>query len=187
MADGQLDVRSSPASETEGELVDLECFRRRLLVFAARRLRNWSDAEDVVQEVLRRTLEALRTDRIRDLQALPSFLYQTATHVCQDHHRRIGKEGRALRRIGEVEPKVAADDPLASLIASQRIAEVRKGLDALKAEDRDLLLLSYAQSLRTADIARQLNLSEVNVRVKRHRALERLAAFIGARRSPNRG
>ena len=72
-------------------------YRERLILFAARRLKNRAAAEDAAQETLRRVLDALRQGRVRDLQALPAFTFETARHVCQ-HMRLPGGEQQQLRR-----------------------------------------------------------------------------------------
>src|SRR6516162_596478 len=61
--------------DPDQQLADLALrFSERLTLFAARRLRDRNAAEDVAQEALRRTLEALRAGRIENELALPGFL-----------------------------------------------------------------------------------------------------------------
>jgi RNA polymerase sigma-70 factor (ECF subfamily) len=168
----------------------VEQFRDRLRLFAARRLRDWSAAEDVAQEALKRTLEALRGGRILNREALPGFVFQTALHICQHHARSAGREGRALRRFASDGRAAAAPDspnPLQALLSSERQAEVREALDRLEVDDRRILSLSYVEGLETAEIARRLRMTDGNVRVRRHRALNRLAELLGVTRGAPRG
>ena len=164
----------------------MEAFRQRLIYFAARRLRNFADAEDVAQETIRRAIEALQERRLEKPEALPSFLFQTAVHVCQRKYRSAGRESRALRRFGASVPESGPEDPLGSLISQERRASVRAAIERLDAEDRELLSLTYAEGLRAAEIARRLQISEGNVRVRRHRALGRLAEILGVTRGTGR-
>ena len=184
------DSRGRPSDPVPVEPVrtaqDVEAFRERLLYFAARRLRNFSDAEDVAQETIRRAIEALEAGRLEKPEALPSFLFQTAIHVCQRRYRSAGRESRALRRFGASVPESGPDDPLGSLISEERRASVRTALERLDAEDREILSLTYADGLRGAEIARRLHISEGNVRVRRHRALGRLAEILGVTRGEGR-
>ena len=165
---------------TETIATTLEEFRDRIRVFAARRLRDWAEAEDVAQEALRRALEAFHAGRIVNPDALPAFLYQTAVHICQHRDRSAGREARALRRVGASSEPVRADaaGPLETLISAERQAAVRQALDRLDTGDRELLTMSYADALEAAEIGRRLNLSAGNVRVRRHRALRRLAELL---------
>ena len=120
---------SPPAKDAAGRTVqDVEAFRERLLYFAARRVRNFADAEDVAQETIRRGIEALQAGRIEKLESLPSFLFQTAVHVCQRRYRSAGRESKALRRFGATSPE-APDDPLGSLISEERRDQVRQALE----------------------------------------------------------
>jgi RNA polymerase sigma-70 factor (ECF subfamily) len=169
--------------ETESDALAAELsdrFRERLRFFAARRLRDRDAAEDVAQEVLRRTLEALRGGRVENREALPAFLFQTARHVCMQWSRSEGRRGRAFSRLesesAEADP---SQDPLAGLITEERREKVREAFEHLGPGDREVLRLSYVEGLGAEEIAGQLNLTAGAVRVRRHRALNRLAEIMG--------
>jgi RNA polymerase sigma factor (sigma-70 family) len=172
---------SPPAEAADRELTDLTLkFRERLRLFAARRLRDRDAAEDVAQEALRRTLEALRAGRIINREALPAFLYQTAENICLHSHRSSGRKNRAFALFGfSVEGRQAGPDPLTSLIDEERRARVRQALGRLEPEDRELLNLVYAQDLDAAEVGRRLSATPGAVRVRKHRAIQRLAAILG--------
>jgi len=175
---------SEPGTATESDDVaaGLERFRNRLRYFAARRLRDWAEAEDVAQEALRRALEAMKAGRIANPAALPAFLFQTALHICQHRSRSVGREGRALRLAGAEFADVGrtdADDPLGALISEERRLAVHRALGQLDEGDRELISLTYGEALASAEIGRRLSLSEGNVRVRRHRALRRLGELLG--------
>jgi RNA polymerase sigma factor (sigma-70 family) len=59
----------------------------------------------------------------------------------------------------------------ADLVAS---LDVRRALSGLDREDRDLLIGHYWQDLPNSELAMQLGLAEVTVRVKLHRLRRRL-------------
>ena len=174
------------ASEADQIVRDVEAMRERLLYFAARRLRSFADAEDAAQETIRRAIEALQAGRIEKPASLASFLFQTALHVCQRRYRSAGREAKALRRFGASSPESAPDDPLGALLSEERRAAVRGALERLDAEDREVLTLTYGDSLPSGDIARRLGTTEGNVRVRRHRALGRLARLLGVTRRAGR-
>lgn len=162
-------------------------FRERLRYFAARRLRDRDAAEDVAQEVLRRTLEALRAGRVENQEALPAFLFQTARNVCMQWGRSEGRKGRAFDRLEsqstEADP---ADDPLAGLISAERREKVRAAFEQLGSGEREVLSLSYVEGLDAAEIATRLHLTAGAVRVRRHRALHRLAEILDVTKRPER-
>jgi RNA polymerase sigma-70 factor (ECF subfamily) len=170
----ERDTAPAGTSDPDGLAADLAVrFRERLRLFAARRVYDLAAAEDVAQEALRRTLEALRAGRIPDTERLPGFVFETARHICMHHGRGRGREARALARMG---PQDAPDDdPLQALISAERQAAVRRALQRLARGDRDLLRMMYTEGLEAAEAARRLLVSPEAVRVRKHRALRRLA------------
>ena len=173
--------RYGQETETDALAVELsERFRERLRFFAARRLRDRDAAEDVAQEVLRRTLEALRAGKVENREALPAFLFQTARNVCMQWGRTEGRKARAFTPMkGEGTEPETEEDPLADLISEERREKVRTAFEHLGSGDREVLRLSYVESLGAEEIANRLNLTPGAVRVRRHRALNRLAEILG--------
>jgi RNA polymerase sigma-70 factor, ECF subfamily len=170
----ERDSDAAGAPDADALAADLaRRFRERLRLFAVRRVRNAAAAEDVTQEALRRTLEALRAGRIESIDRLPGFVFETARNVCMHHGRGREREARALSRLGPGDPP--PPDPLQALISSQRQAAVRRGLDRLAPGDRELLELMYREGLDAQEVASRLLVSAEAVRVRKHRALRRLA------------
>lgn len=185
------DGRGSPPERPDGSDHDahaetLERFRNPLRLFAARRTGDWTAAEDIAQEAICRTLEALRNGKVRNAAALPGFVFQTALHVCMHHGSAAGRENRALTRFS-ASPGPSAVDPLSDLISEERREQVRAALERLDEEDRAVLSLTYVEAASTSEIGRRLNLTEGNVRVRRHRALKRLGEILGVTRQVKRG
>jgi RNA polymerase sigma-70 factor (ECF subfamily) len=152
-------------------------------------LRNWTEAEDVAQEAVRRALESMQTGKMENPAALPAFLFQTATHICQHRALSAGRESKALRRLASDVPVLAVPptDPLHSLLSEERREHVRRALDRLEPADREILSLSYIETLDAADIGRRLGLTPGNVRVRRHRALRRLLEILGVTTREEKG
>lgn len=160
-------------------------FRERLLAFGARRLGDAALAEDLAQEVLRRVTEALRSGRVNDADALPGFVFQTATNLCLHHYRSRGREARALSRLAGMESGTTQTGPLDILMNEETRREVRSALAELKPEERDLLRRIYFDEEPSEETARRLRVTPGALRVRKFRALERLAALLGNRRSRN--
>lgn len=154
-------------------------YSERLRLFAMRRLGDLSAADDVAQETLGRVAAALRDGRVQDIAALPGFVFRTATHVCLQHLRSLGRESRALSRLAaDPSERTEPDDPLTTVISEERRAEVRTALARLDVADRDLLHLLYFERVETAAAAVRLALTAEALRVRKHRALRRLAAIL---------
>lgn len=155
-------------------------FTERVRLFAARRLNDNSAAEDVAQETLRRVVDAIRADRIENAAALPGFVFQTARNICMHWVRSTAREKSAFARL-ERESADGPDGPdaLSNLISAERARAVRGAIDRLSVEDRGLLGMIYYDELDTDEIARRLGLNAAAVRVRKHRALQRLSAELG--------
>ena len=168
---------STGALIPESELVPR--FWDRLRLFAARRLNDVTTAEDVAQETLRRVAEAIRAGRIQQPAALPGFVFQTARHVCLQLQRSATREARALGRASsgdapEVGPAPVVD-ALSALITEERKLAVRQALHSLDADDGELLRLAYYDQLSAEEIAAKLGSTSGAIRVRKHRALRKLA------------
>jgi RNA polymerase sigma-70 factor (ECF subfamily) len=158
----------------------LERLRERLRLFAARRLRNWEEAEDVAQEAIRRAVQSLRAGKMANPDAMPAFLFQTVVHICQHRMLSAGRESRAIRGLASdgAEPEAPEEDPLQALLSEERRRAVREAMSRLDPSDRDVLSLSYVDALDAADVGHRLGLTPGNVRVRRHRALKRLKELL---------
>jgi RNA polymerase sigma factor (sigma-70 family) len=180
-AEAGAPVPASAAARLPDEAELLRRFGDRIRLFAARRLGSTVDAEDVAQETLRRVLDALRADRIRNPAAFPAFVFETARHICQQRHRSSGRERSALERLhaGDAPRAGAAGaDPLVALVRAERRATVRAALDRLGASDRALLRTLYYDDATTESAAQALAITPVALRVRKHRALRRLSQLL---------
>lgn len=159
-------------------------FWDRIRVFAARRLQDAAIAEDVAQETLRRVIEAVRAGRVENPDAIAGFVFQTAKHICMHAHRSAGREVRAMQRLDD--PDESAErrpTALDHLITEERRAEVSRALEALSPEDRELLRALYYEQLESAALAMRLGLTAGALRVRKHRALQRLAEVLDRTRA----
>lgn len=173
-------LRSEDADAIAADLA--ERFTLRLRLFALRRLRNAAAAEDTVQEALREVLKALRAGRIANTEALPGFAFQTAKNLCMHHGRSAGRRQRALLAFSRLS-RADAEDPLLVLVQEERRAAVREALARLEKDDRELLALSFEEGLDAVEIGRRLGAAPGAVRVRKHRALRKLAALLGEPKS----
>ena len=172
----------SPASSAQEATLEEEELARRFLrplrIFAARRLGDAAEAEDVAQEAIRGVIQALRADRLRDPAALPGFVYQTALNLCLKRLRSLARGNRALQRLGPDGAVINFEDPFTVLVRVERRAAVRKALHRLEAGDRHLLELFYTEALSTAEVAVRMQANAGAIRVRKHRALLRLASLL---------
>ena len=129
---------------------------------------------------MRRVVEALRANQVEHPEALPAFVFQTARHVCLHWVRSAARERVAFIRL-ERETSSPSDqgDALGTLISQERTRSVRAALDRLNAGDRELLTLLFYHDLAASDVSERLGITTTALRVRKHRALRRLAARLG--------
>ena len=171
---GESDTPRDIAADVSDE------YRDRVRLFAARRLNDAADAEDVAQETMTVVVQALGRGTIHDVQALPGFIFQTARHLCLKRMRSERRGSAALARLGtdETDP---APDALSSLIAEERMERLRDAMAGLPENDRLLLHLFYVEGLSTEEVARRIAITAVAARVRKHRLIARLSSIINER------
>ena len=128
--------------------------------------------DDVVQQTFAKAWKASGTfDLSRG--AVAPWLYSIARRTAIDHLR---AERRPTR--GDHEPEVDVAVPPVSLVATWEAYEVRQALQALPADEREVLRLSHMVGLPHPQIAEQLGIPLGTVKSRSHRGLRRLAAAL---------
>jgi RNA polymerase sigma-70 factor (ECF subfamily) len=133
------------ASEAFGELASR--FERMVYIVSMQRLRDHTEAQEVVQEVLLKAFEKLH--QLQEPAAFPGWLKSIA--VRQSINRTVRRPPSVAvdpHTIDRADTRHAA--PLESMLASERADQLHEGLDRLGAVDRSTLVAFYleGQSLR---------------------------------------
>jgi len=165
--------------QTEAKLHENYFRRIRLLALSHSGAR--ATADDIAQETLRRVIEALRAGRLREPEALPGFVLQVARNVCLRWMRSARREASALSRAyaeNERDSGATQPSPLDDLVTEERRARVRRALERLGDEDRGLLGQAFDDDVKTSELAGRLGLTTSAIRVRKHRALRRLAELL---------
>ena len=171
-ADLAKQIREGAAGEAETEL-----FRRmapRVRLYGLRHLRDSAAADDLVQQVLITTLEALRGGRLQESEKLASFVLGTCRMMVLDLRRNAQRRERLLEQFG-VEALMPVAETMPDL-DSQRLGRCVQGL---REKERAVIVMSFYDEQTGADVARFLGVTEANVRVIRHRAIHQLRECMG--------
>ena len=134
-----------------------------------------ADADDLIAatfEVAWRRLDAVPPDR----DAVP-WLLTVARNLSRNAFRKTQRELAVLDRLASREPAQTAT-------TGEELfdwGEVRAALGALKALDRDLILLVAWDGLTPTEAGEVLGLRPVTARSRLHRARQRLAQHLSAR------
>ncbi len=163
-------VASAPPGEAgaaEGEL-----YRRlapRVRLYGLRHTRDEQQAEDLAQEVLLITLEALRHGKLREPDRLVSFVLGTCRLIVRGGRRGERRRRELLDRFG---PDLYPDAAVTG--TAPDTGRLAGCLERLAERDRSVIVLSFYEERSAPDVGEELGLTAANVRVIRHRALGRL-------------
>jgi RNA polymerase sigma-70 factor (ECF subfamily) len=166
-----------PQTETEDERSICLRFANRIRAYGLCHLRDRSDAEDLVQQVLVAVLQALRAGKVKDVDKLESYVFGTCRNMVIDMRRgtirrqRISDETRAAMLPEGYEPPWSLFDR----------ARLDACLEGLEERARSVVLATFIDEREADEIGRSLSLTAGNVRVIRHRALAQLQqCMVGA-------
>jgi len=134
-------------------------------------------SEDLVQEVFFRILRYRHT--YDESRPFPAWLYQIARNVKLEGMKKRNRELRVVkpaREEGEVEREPAAPEPSAeeTVRKQQEIGLLRRALQRLPDEKREVLVLSRFQNMPYDHIAQALGCEVGAVKVRVYRAVREL-------------
>lgn len=161
---GRIASADAQAREAEAELCRRYAARVRL--YGLKHLRERERAEDLMQLVLLRLLEAARAGSIDDPSKVDRFVLGTCRFSAQRMRTRAQRE-QPSSEAPALELHVDAFELLDT-------SALLRCLDALEPRARRVVVASFHEERSADDIAHELTLSAGNVRVLRHRALAAL-------------
>jgi RNA polymerase sigma-70 factor, ECF subfamily len=136
-------------------------YHGRILYFV--RQRAASDAEDLVQEIFIKVFRNL--DRFDPSRPFIAWIFAVARNHCINH---AAAKRPVLRLLGDSgkgdEKAVDSGTPESILIENERDRIIRKALDGLDADSREMAFLRYFEGLKTRQIADVCGLPEGTVK-----------------------
>lgn len=159
-----------PDREAEAELCRRLAPRVRL--YGVRHLGNEAAAADLVQQVMLVMIERLRAGALREPERLTSFVFGICRMIVLELRRGHARRERLLEAYGDALLPPEAPPPN---FDQDRLTGC---LERLPERERTVLLLTFYNDMPADALARELDLSQANVRVIRHRGLNRLRACV---------
>ena len=157
--------------ELLGELIGY--YYDEILRFCIWQIRDTGDTYDLTQETFYRFIRSVDTYEYRNLRA---YLYAIARNLCVDYQR----EEKPVPVSGEQEELDPAHGGTESGYAQAEESLFLAGLlDALPAEQREIILLKYYGCLKLAEIARILDVNLSTVKSRLRLGLKRMRAVCG--------
>ena len=166
-------AQTAPGIDSKAEAELCRRLAPRVRLYGLKHLRNESAAADLVQQVLLMMVERLRADRLREPDLIASFVLGMCRMVVLDLRRGHARRERLLDTYGEGLAPAAAPEPLA--FDSGRL---RRCLGRLSERERAVLVMSFYDDKPAEEVGRELGLTAANIRVIRHRGLERLRGCV---------
>lgn len=176
VGDGDLARAIAAAPPGTADAEEAELYRRfapRVRLFGLRHLRDDAAAQDLVQDVLLRTIERLRAGEVREPDAIASFILGMS-RMMSASRRRMARRREALA----VQFQQAAQ-AAESVRDTIDLSAVERCVATLDERERAIVVQSFYAQRTAAEIAGDLGLAGGTVRVIRHRAIARLRACLG--------
>ena len=141
-------------------------YRLRLQKFLRRRTRASGEAEDLVQDVIRRLMER---DDLSDVGELDAFIFATARNLLKDRARRAAVRERSHAELRAVASEIEVLHPERVIRARQDIAGIMAPRAELDEKPRDMFILHRLDGMKQRDIAEAygLSLSSVEKHLKK--------------------
>lgn len=143
-------------------------YYRLILTVAQQRLRGSTEAEDVTAEVFRIVWQHCCEGHEPSLP----WTYRALRNVIGNEYRRSSRADQFRQEATEILAREFED------VADDDAIEVRRAVDKLGDEDRELIRMAYWEDLSAPEIASVLSCTAVTVRVRLFRARQRLKVHL---------
>lgn len=170
-SDGATDgdvVRAVLAGDTERYAELVARYRDRYARYAARILGSADDAEDAVQDAWVRAYDQL--SQCREPDKFIGWFFLILRNRCFAERRR-GRDVAPLEAAGAVAATDRADRVLET---SERQQALQRALLELTPEQREVFVLKHVEELSYDEIAQRLGTSVPSLKMRMHRAYDRL-------------
>jgi RNA polymerase sigma-70 factor, ECF subfamily len=151
-------------------------FAPRVRLYGLRHLRSEDAACDLVQQVMLVTIEKLRDGSVRDLDQIASFVLGVSRSMAKDIQRLEWRRAKLLETFTDTNRFEA---PMSdTTLDADRLESC---LARLAERERLVVLLTFYAERTSREVASELGVQDGNVRVIRHRAIERLRTCMTSR------
>ena len=177
--EAELARRIAARVPEEAAKAEAELCRRlapRLRLYGRKHLRDDHAAADLAQQVLLMTIEKLRAGRMREPERVVSFVFGACRMMTMEMRRGQSRREELLQRYGDDVP--IADASIEPRLDHERVARC---LERLPERERSVVLMTFYEDRPADEVAGLLDLTPGNVRVIRHRALQRLRECVVGR------
>ncbi len=170
-------VAAAPGQAREAEAELYRLLAPRVRRYGLRQLRDAHAAADLMQQVMALTLERLSGGDLREPDRVLSFVLGACRLTVMDQRRGERRREDLLQRYADAVP--VADLHVAPRLDQQRVVDC---LERLPERERSVLVMTFYDDQPSDAVAAELGLSAGNVRVIRHRGIDKLRRCVDAGR-----
>jgi RNA polymerase sigma factor (sigma-70 family) len=161
-------VAAAAAGDRDAEAVLCRRFAAAVRTFARRRLRGADAIDEFAQDVLLRFVQALREGAVGEPDRVGGFVLGICRNLARERARSRDRRAALWEQFGAV-VEAADETPM-----GHDFARLEDCLSQMTLRSREVIRHAYVDGATSGEIAAKLSMSEGNVRVVRHRALEAL-------------
>jgi RNA polymerase sigma-70 factor (ECF subfamily) len=162
-------IAAAPGRDSVAEEQFCRRFAPRIRLFGLKRLRDEAAAADLTQDVLILVLDKLRAGEVRGPDQIASFVFGAARQRVIDARRTGGRRALLLDTfVADLEP---SGESAEHTFDTDRLKHC---LQLLAERERAVLVMTFYDDCPADELGTRLGLSPGNVRVIRHRGIERL-------------
>ena len=155
--------------DSRAEAALYEKYSARIYFLAFTELHSQTDAEDIRAETFLRVIQALRQNKLRSPESLPSFIVGIALNVIREHIRAKYK----TKQFDGSEITLLDSRSFESVFLDEETSEsIKQVAEKLKPRERDFLRMYFYEELPKEEIARALGINEERLRLIKSRALK---------------
>jgi RNA polymerase sigma factor (sigma-70 family) len=162
-------VGAAAAGDRRAEGLLCRKFAAAVRTFWRRRLTG-SEVDELTQDVMLRFVQALRSGAVSEPERVGGFILGICRNLARERVRSAERRAELWQQFGSALASLE-DEPA---LASYQIAQLEDCLSQMTQRSRDVLRHAYVDGRSAAESAHELAMTEGNVRVVRHRALEAL-------------
>lgn len=162
-------VAAAAAGDRRAEAELCRKFAPAVRTFWRRRLRG-PEVEELAQEVMLRFVQALRTGAVAEPERVGGFVLGICRNLARERTRIAERRAELWAQYGDALAALEEEPAL----AQYQLAQLEDCLSQMTKRSRDVIRHAFVDGHSAAEIGQRLAMSEGNVRVVRHRALEAL-------------
>jgi RNA polymerase sigma-70 factor (ECF subfamily) len=162
-------VSLAAGGDRRAEAVLVRKFAPAVRTFWRRRMRGVDAVDELSQEVFLRFVQALRSGAVAEPERVGGFVLGICKNLARERARLAERRDDLWKMYGDALTALE-DTPL----AAYQLAQLEDCLSQMTGRSRDVIRYAFVEGQSASEIGSRMDMSEGNVRVVRHRALEAL-------------